>query len=330
MKTVSVVTGGGGFIGHHLVKELEKSENILVLDNFSRGVPERLNSCGSNVEVTKCDITNFNELKRILDKYKIKDFYHLAAINGTGNFYKIPVQIMDVGIHGCHNVLNYSLEKKVERFIIASSAEVYQDPPLIPTPENVPLIVPSVTNPRYSYALSKIYTEYYSYQFGIKHNKNISIFRPHNVFGPDMGLQHVVPQFIMEFLKSENKELAEINTKGSLDAIRAFCYVDDIVNGLKIIRNKNEGVNVFNIGNDEKVSMRDLLERIANLTTKKYSILSNHDEHAGGTKLRCPDISKIKSLGYCPQYSLDDGLSITVNWYKKNYNELSKYKNEKY
>ena len=85
------IFGGGGFIGHHLVKSFGDERKILVLDNFVRGIPERLKKCGSNVKVLKCDITNNKELKDCTKSINIDCIYHLAAINGTGNFYKIPV-----------------------------------------------------------------------------------------------------------------------------------------------------------------------------------------------------------------------------------------------
>ena len=329
-KIVSVISGGGGFIGHHLVNNLHESEDLVVLDDFSRGTPERLRNCGSNVEVIKCDLTDFNQLKQALSNYEINNFYHLAAINGTGNFYKIPIQIMDVGILSCFNILKYSTEANINKLIVASSAEVYQNPDIIPTPEDISLIVPSVQNPRYSYALSKIYTEYYSYQFGIINKKNISIFRPHNVYGPDMGLQHVIPQFIMEFLKNKTQKVAEINTKGSLDAIRSFCYVDDIVDGIKILSEKNDGVNVYNIGTDHRVSIKDLLDEISKISKKDFLIANSDDQHPGGTKLRCPDISKISKLGFKPKNSLQFGLKKTFEWYENNYSALSKNTTDNY
>ena len=182
------------------------------------------------------------------------------------------------------------------------------------------MIIPDVKNPRYSYALSKIYTEYYSYHFALLNNLNVSVFRPHNVYGPDMGLQHVIPQFIMEFLKNENQEIAKIKTKGSLDSIRAFCYVDDIIDGLEIIEKQNKKPNVYNIGNNEKISMKNLLNEISEITNISFRIDEDTDDmHYGGTKLRCPEINKIKSLGYDCKYDLNSGLKHTIDWYRANY-----------
>jgi UDP-glucose 4-epimerase len=331
MKEVVVVTGGGGFIGHHLVKRLMADNQVVVLDNFSRGAPERLVEVEDRVIIKKCDITDFNAIEEALNSFNVSAIFHLAAINGTGNFYKIPLEIMDVGVLGCKNILDYAKKYSVPKVITASSAEVYQECEIVPTPEDVPLIVPDVKNPRFSYGLSKIYTEYYSFHYGLENNLNMSIFRPHNVFGPDMGLQHVIPQFIMEFLKKANfdKEI-DIETKGSLDAIRAFCYVDDIIEGIILLHNSNKGVNVYNIGNTKKVSMRELLSLIGDLLNIKFSIAQSTNEHMGGSMLRCPDISKIEELGFQCSVSLTAGLSKTIDWYKKNLDKLLLVENKTY
>lgn len=328
---VFVVTGGGGFIGHHLVKHLMNISKVVVLDNFSRGTPERLVGLEDRVLIRNCDITNYDAIEKCLIDFNVKIIYHLAAINGTGNFYKIPINIMDVGILGCLNVLTFAKKNHVEKVITASSAEVYQECDIVPTPEDVPLIVPDVKNPRFSYGLSKIYTEYYSYHFGLKHNMNISIFRPHNVFGPDMGLQHVIPQFIMEFLKKINtNEGVRIETKGSLEAVRAFCYVDDIVKGLILLSKKNSGVNVYNIGNTQRVKMSELLDEIGRLLKCEYTVLEGKNEHAGGSMLRCPDITKIGDLGYKCSVPLSEGLLRTINWYQDNLTKLNDVQSQIY
>lgn len=328
---VVVVTGGSGFIGHYLVKRLLNDNKVVVLDDFSRGTPDRLIGLEDKMVIKNCDITDYDAIETSLSDFDVQVIFHLAAINGTGNFYKIPVRIMDVGIIGCKNILDYALKHSVPKIVTASSAEVYQECNVVPTPEDVPLIVPDVKNPRFSYGLSKIFTEYYSYHFGKEHGLNMTIFRPHNVFGPDMGLQHVIPQFIMELLKEGNADgETKIETKGSLDAIRAFCYVDDIIDGIILLSESNLGVNVYNIGNSQKISMRELLKLIGKILNVEYQAVQGTDEHFGSSMLRCPDITKIEKLGYTCSVSLHDGLSKTINWYQAHRKKLLLVENKTY
>lgn len=323
MKNVAVVTGGAGFIGHHLVRALSRNTSVVVLDNYSRGDASRLKDIGENVILKECDLTEYDQIDYALREYDITEVYHLAAINGTDNFYKIPVKIMDVGIFGCINMLRFMKERNCKVGVFASSAEVYQDCDIIPTPEDIPLTIPDVKNPRYSYGLSKIFTEYYAYHYGLKYEMDISIFRPHNVYGPNMGLKHVIPEFIMEFLKNSlEKNCVEINAKGPLNSTRAFCYVDDIVRGIELLKSSNKGVNVYNLGNTDIMSMSGLLEEISNLMKVNFKILHNTNSHIGGTMQRCPDITKAKNLGFNPTTEIRSGLTKTINWYKENHHEL--------
>ena len=139
MKPKIMITGAAGFIGHHLAIRLSQDYEIVAVDNLVRGVPERLKAPNNKIIFEQCDVTNLQSVETIFDRHEVAACFHLAAINGTGNFYKIPVEIMDVGVLGCLNVLRCAKKFKVPKTILASSAEVYQDPPIIPTPEDVPL-----------------------------------------------------------------------------------------------------------------------------------------------------------------------------------------------
>jgi UDP-glucose 4-epimerase len=327
-----LITGGGGFIGHHLVRELVNDFEIVVIDDFSRGSPTRLEPFENKIELIKLDLRDYEALRKKLINFDFEKIFHLAAINGTENFYKKPLDVMDVGIIGCYNILRFAKERNVKKLIIASSAEVYQEAEKIPTPEEVKLIIPDGRNPRFSYGLSKIYTEFYSYHFGLKNEMNVSIFRPHNVYGPDMGLKHVIPQFVMQFLEklSINDKKMVIEAKGSLSADRAFCHVNDIIEGIRLISEKNEDVNVYNIGSMEKTKISELIKEISKFFGKDYEVNSISNTHIGGAESRCPDISKISKLGFKPKLSLKEGLSTTIDWYKKNYSELIKVSNTIY
>ena len=115
MSEYTLITGGSGFIGHHLVKSFDLDKKIIVVDNFSRGLPERLKNSGENVKIVNCDIRDSLKLSKELKAFEVDCIYHLAAINGTGNFYRIPIEIMDVGVLGCFNILNFAKERKVKK-----------------------------------------------------------------------------------------------------------------------------------------------------------------------------------------------------------------------
>jgi len=313
-----LITGGAGFIGHHLVKSLSPKNSVYVIDNFKRGIPRRLDGV-PGVQVLNLDITDLSKLLKIQNKIDV--CIHLAAINGTKNFYERPIEVMNVGVKGVINILEFCSTKGIDKVVVASSAEVYQRPKVIPTPEDIELIVPTHTNPRYSYGLSKIFTEFYSLHYGNNNeNLSVSIFRPHNVFGEDMGYKHVIPEFILPFVKAklEKKSTVLIETKGPIYSSRAFCYVSDIIDGIEIIsQNNNRGV--YNIGNPVSKKITDILETLSEITGLDVEIDDSSNEHSGSVSERVPDIHKIQNLGFSPKVSFFDGLERTYKWYEKNY-----------
>tara|TARA_B100000212_G_C27272790_1_gene489540 strand:+ start:118 stop:516 length:399 start_codon:yes stop_codon:yes gene_type:complete len=132
----------------------------------------------------------------------------------------------------------------------------------------------------------------------------------------------------MQFLQSEAENI-DLLTKGPVDSTRAFAYVTDVIQGMRLLEDVEESVDVFNIGTNEMVTIQEIITKISNLLNKSYSI-SVDDEHLGSTHKRCPDIGKISSLGYSPKISFDKGLSETLEWYKKNYNSLISVNNSIY
>lgn len=312
-----LITGGAGFIGHHLVKRLAPNNQLTILDNYRRGIPRRLDEI-KDIDLLNIDITDSIALNKINDQYDI--LIHLAAINGTSNFYDRPIEVMDVGVKGIINILDFCTQKNIKKVIVASSAEVYQAPKVIPTPEDVELIVPTHTNPRYSYGLSKIFTEFYSMHYSSKNKDiSISIFRPHNVYGEDMGYKHVIPEIILQFFAahSADKKSIEIVPKGPVNSERSFCYISDILDGIELISDRSvQGV--FNIGNPVSTKIIDIFNYISTLTNINYSLKASRDEHPGSVARRIPDIKKISYLGYIPKVDINSGLHKTLDWYFSN------------
>ena len=314
-----LVTGGSGFIGSGLVKALVAAGNrVRVLDDNSRGRPRRLTEVEKDIEFVAGDVRDPEAVASAAQG--MDEVHHLAFVNGTEFFYTMPELVLDVGVRGMINVLDACRKADVGTLILASSSEVYQTPAVIPTPEDVPLVVPDVMNPRYSYGAGKLISEVMAVNYGRKFFERVLIFRPHNVYGPDMGWEHVVPQFALRL-----KQLADAQAQGALrfdiqgtgEETRSFCYIDDLVAGVMAMREKGEHLGVYHVGTMEEVAVAELARRVARAAGREIELVAGPLQ-AGGTPRRCPDISKLAKLGYKPAVPLDQGLKPTLDWYWRN------------
>jgi nucleoside-diphosphate-sugar epimerase len=311
-----LVTGGSGFIGSALVKALVgRGDSVRVLDDNSRGALRRLAGIERDIEFIGGDIRDADAVDAATRG--IDEVHHLAFVNGTATFYSAPDLVLDVGVKGIVNVIDACRRHGVARLVLASSSEVYQSPLRVPTDETVPLVVPDPLNPRLSYGAGKIISEMMVINHGRKHFERVLIFRPHNVYGPDMGFDHVIPQFAVRLKRAigEHKTGAvPFPIQGSGAETRSFCHVDDLVQGVLVMCDKGDHLGIYHIGTTEEVSVADLAGRMAAITGREIA-LSPSAVLAGSTPRRCPDISKLSALGYRPRVPLADGLPPTLQWY---------------
>ena len=314
-----LVTGGSGFIGSALVKALVRDGHaVRVLDDNSRGAPRRLAEVRSDVEFIAGDIRDAAAVHAAVRG--VDEVHHLAFVNGTEFFYSAPELVLEVGVKGMVNVLDACRAANVRRLVLASSSEVYQTPPHVPTDERAPLVVPDPTNARYSYGGGKIISELMAINYGRKFFDRVLIFRPHNVYGPDMGFEHVIPQFALRLkraaaLHKSGKVPFEIQGDGR--QTRSFCHVDDLVRGVMVMRAKGEHLGIYHVGTTQEVTIADVARRIAAHAGREIQFVTG-PAPAGGTERRCPDIGKLAKLGYAPQVPLAKGLPPTVDWYWAN------------
>ena len=309
MKKNILVTGGSGFIGSAIVSYLVKSGyKVIVYDNNSRGKTERLAKVRKYLKFIKGDIRDKKKLLSITGK--VDTVIHLAYVNGTKFFYKKPFEILDIAVNGLINILEFCKKKKVKNFFLASSSEVYQNPLKIPTDEKEMLKIPNIYNPRYSYGGGKIISELYGLYFAKKFLKKFIIFRPHNVYGKDMGEDHVIPQFIKRFKKLGKRKQFLIFGTGK--EIRSFIYIDDFISGFSKIFKKGKNQEIYNIGTNEKIRISNLALLIANIFKKKI-ILRKTQILEGSPNVRCPNIKKIKKLGFKQNIRLKDGIKKILN-----------------
>ena len=188
------------------------------------------------------------------------------------------------------------------------------------------MLIPDILNPRYSYGGGKILCELMTVNYGKKYFKKSVIFRPHNVYGPNMGWEHVIPNFITkinENIKKVKSEHINLKIQGNGTETRAFIYIDDFIEGLIKVFKKGKNLEIYNIGTEEEISIEELSTKIGLYFNKNVKIITG-DIQKGSTKRRCPDISKLKSLGFSPNFTLDDGIKITSDWYVQNQNNQIK------
>jgi nucleoside-diphosphate-sugar epimerase len=310
-----LVTGGLGFLGSALVRALVKAgHTVRTLDNLSRGAGHRLGDVSRDVESITGDIRDAEAVARAIRG--MDAVCHLAYVNGTEYFYSRPAEVLDVGVRGMLNVLDGCTQAGVGELVLASSSEVYQTPPAVPTDESVPLSVPDPLNPRYSYGGGKIISELMALHYGRRDFQRVLIFRPHNVYGPDMGWQHVIPQFAerMALLRTPASGPAPFEIQGSGEQSRSFIYIDDFTDGLMRVIEKGENQGIYHIGTMEEITMRELALKVARVLGVDITVVPGR-EAPGGTNRRCPDITRLRGLGFEPRHPLDAGLEPTVRWY---------------
>lgn len=325
MKKV-LVTGGAGFIGYHLADYLSSFPyEVTVIDNLSRGkMDEEFQALISkeNVIYINADLTDKGFYGLLTDRYDY--IYHLAAINGTRYFYEKPQEVLRVNILALMNMLEWIDSSNCGKFVFTSSSEAYAGTirsfsdcrSFIPTDEDIPLAIDNVFNARYSYGGSKLIGELLTINYCRTKAVPFSIVRYHNIYGPRMGFEHVIPEFCRRIYYKENP----FNIFGG-DETRAFCYVQDGIRATKLVMEAAEcDSEIFHIGNSlEEIRIEDMARKLLEIADFKVPLKINPAPQ-GCVSRRCPDTSKLnRYTGYTPEVDLGKGLALTYEWYMSAY-----------
>jgi len=316
-----LITGGAGFIGLHLAEKLCKGGNeIHLMDNFARAAKDpdlEAFLAHDNVQMIEADLLNTSFIERLDHNYDV--IYHFAAIIGVPHVLGRPYEVLTKNVDLLANIIAFAQKQEnLQRLVFASTSEIYAgtlkhfDLP-IPTPESTPLALTDVSEPRTSYMLSKIYGEAMC-----QHSKlPFTIIRPHNVYGPRMGMSHVVPILLERAYKLEGDAPLKVYSPTHK---RTFCYIEDAVDLLErvVLSPECNGASL-NLGStDDEITMETLAHGIIKATGKGKG-LTYMPETEGSVLRRCPDMTlAMKLTGYQSKVSLEQGLSRTFDWYRKN------------
>jgi nucleoside-diphosphate-sugar epimerase len=310
-----LVTGANGFLGRATCEVLlRQGHEVTAMDNFSRFSGKKHLKIG-NVEIIDGDIRDKNLLLKA--SREVEGIVHLAFINGTEYFYSKPNEVVDVGVRGMLNIADVALINNIEEIVLFSSSEVYQHPKTIPTPEEIELVIPDIYNPRYSYGGAKIASELILVNICGKFLRSWKILRPHNIYGPNMGVQHVIPALI-EKVFAESKE---IFIQGDGSQTRAFCHIEDFKNAFSLIIQHKAPAEIYNIGVDEEISILKLTKMILDIADSTKTIRTTNP-NLGETRRRCPDISKISSLGFKQEITIQRGINELISTRRRNHTHI--------
>ena len=325
-----LITGAAGFIGCHLAKNLlnayDSSAQFVLVDNLQRGKMDNdFKSLLEDNRITflQLDLTDLSSYNQLGNGYD--HVYHLAAVNGTNLFYEIPHEVLRINTLSLIYMLEwFRKENSQGKFCFTSSNEAYAGGLIafgqlpIPTPEKVPLVIEDTYNPRWSYGGSKLIGELFVINYAEKYNLKAVIVRPHNFYGPRAGYSHVIPQFCVRV----SEHIDPFPIYGSEDT-RTFCYIEDAVCAMRLLmdsdKTDNRPIETVHIGDVEEVTMRALLDKVFKVADWKPKKVEEKEGQKGSVARRLADISKIKALvDWEPKISLDEGLKLTFEWYKKN------------
>ena len=298
-----LVTGGAGFMGSHVVDDLiDAGHDVFVIDDLSGGFEININKKAIFINGS---IEDYLLINKLFEDYKFEYVYHLAAYAAEGLSHFIRRFNYNNNLIGSVNLINASIIHEVKCFIFTSSIAVYGEGQL-PMTEFTP------PKPEDPYGIAKYAVELDLFSANKMYNLNYIIFRPHNVYGHDMGNEHVIPEFI-ERIKSKTNIF---KIKGTGNETRSFIYITDFVKAFDIILRKGKHCEIYNIGTEEEINIKTLAKKIAKIYKKKIFI-KKMSLAKGGTQRRCPDISKIKKLGFVQKISLENGIKLLLSQHKR-------------
>jgi len=307
-----LVTGGAGFIGSHLVEKLlAGGHQVIILDDFNDFYDPQIkhaNIAGFGKDVTVChvDLRDSAAVRNLFHREKVDAIAHLAARAGVRPSIQQPRLYYDTNVTGTLHLLEAARVTAVERFIFASSSSVYGASKTIPFSEGQHL-----TQTLSPYGATKIAGEFLCSTYSHLYNLRVVALRYFTVYGPRQRPDLAIHQFTRRIFAGQ-----PIDQFGDGSTRRDYTYIDDVIQGTVAALDYDGPLyDVFNLGENETIQLRDLIAAIENALGKKAKI-NQLPEQPGDMPLTCADISKArKLLGYNPTTKLSEGLPRFIDWF---------------
>ncbi len=308
-----LITGGAGFIGTHLTKRLLREGNqVTILDNMSTGREDRLT--GTKAKIVIGDVTKRNLVSSLAADCDY--IIHLACVVGVRLAMDKGCETLRSSYLGTESVL-LAADKHNKEALIASSSAVYGKIMRFPISEGDDSLLGASTKASWLYSVGKLMEEHLALAYFREWGTKIKIARFFNVIGPYQTGSYgmVVPSLISKALKGE-----PLPVYGDGLQTRTFCYIEDMLDGLKVVMEKGGLGEIYNIGGKNEISILELARKIKDLTRsssdiKLISFLSAFGPNFEETSRRIPDITKLQNLGFSPKYSLDESLAMIISHY---------------
>lgn len=309
-QTKFLVTGGAGFIGSNIVKELlTRGYCVRVIDNFATGKRENLKPFEKDIELIEGDIRSFHIVQQAVKDIEI--ILHEAALPSVPRSINDPITSNEVNVAGTLNILEAAKDSGVKRVVFASSSSIYGDNPELPKHEGM------MPNPLSPYAVSKLASEKYMNVFSRIYGLETIVLRYFNVFGPNQDPNSQYSAVIPKFINAIKSSIRPI-IYGDGEQSRDFTFVQNVVEGnlLAAFAKCNSGI-AMNCACHERTTLNQLVKQI-NLFTNLNIEAIYKDPRPGDVKHSFADINLIsKNLGYKPKVNFEDGLKKTIDFFCK-------------
>jgi len=307
---IALVTGGAGFIGSHIAAALLKTgARVRVIDDLSTGHVENLDEIGGDIDFVNASITDFGSLSRALEDVEL--VFHEAAIPSVPRSVIRPSETHEASVNGTFSLLLAARDRKVRRIVYAASSSAYGDQAESPKHEGMR------PDPLSPYAVAKLVGEYYCQVFTRSYGLETVSLRYFNVFGPrqDPGSQYsgVISRFLLALESGERPVIY-----GDGEQTRDFTYIANVIDAnLRAAESTAAVGKVINIANGESVTVNQVLGTLQRLTDRTDVSAEYAEERAGDVRHSLADLKVAKSLlGYSPSVGLEEGLRLTLEWWK--------------